>query len=174
MTPGTTGPSMTRRARGSPPDRSGGWLFRLLAERSVQVTGSVWLVANATILAFGRGTPPFDRPVVAGQSFADAVVAANVALVEVFFLMAVVYMLTRTSKVSMGQQALAETARSPHPRRAGPTSSVGRAGWAAAVAASRSSSSHRPSWRTPLTKNVGVPRTPLCRPLSTSSWTRSR
>jgi hypothetical protein len=91
-----TGRSVIRRASGASQARRGGWLPRLLAERSVQVTALAWLAVNAILLTFGADTPPFDRPGVAGESFVDAVVAANVALIEVFFLMAVVYALTRT------------------------------------------------------------------------------
>jgi hypothetical protein len=75
------------------------WFTILLLQRSVQITGIAWLVANALILVIAHGTLPFDRPALAGQSFASQVVFANLGLVEVFALMGLVYALTRKRSV---------------------------------------------------------------------------
>ena len=79
----------------TPPPVGRSWLAGLLAERSVQLALVGWALASALILVIARGSLPFDRPALAGQSVAIQVVAANVALLEVFGLMAVAYLLTR-------------------------------------------------------------------------------
>ena len=81
----------------SPRKRS--WFATLLSQRSVQITWIAWLVANVLILAIAQGTLPFNRPALAGQSFAYQVVFANLGLVEVFGLMGIVYALTRKRSV---------------------------------------------------------------------------
>ena len=79
----------------TPPPVGRSWLAGLLAERSVQLALVGWALTSALILVIARGSLPFDRPALAGQSVAIQVVAANVALLEVFGLMAVAYLLTR-------------------------------------------------------------------------------
>jgi hypothetical protein len=79
----------------TPPPVGRAWLADLLGERSVQVALVGWVAANALILAIARGSLPFDRPALVGQSVATQVAGANVALLEVFVLMAVAYALTR-------------------------------------------------------------------------------
>jgi hypothetical protein len=91
----TTPPSMPERNAPASPDRRGGWLRSLLADRGVQIAALMWLAVNAILLTLDGKTPPFDRPVVADQSLMDAVLSANAALIEVFLLMGVVYALTR-------------------------------------------------------------------------------
>lgn len=75
------------------------WFAALLSQRSVQITGIVWLVANVLIVVIAHGALPFDRPALAGKSFAYQVVFANLGLVEVFALMGLVYVLTRKRSV---------------------------------------------------------------------------
>jgi hypothetical protein len=79
------------------PPRSG--LSRLLSQRSVQLTIAAWVVANVAIVLLARGHLPFHRPLVADRPFASQLVFANVALVEVLLLMAVVYALTRRREI---------------------------------------------------------------------------
>jgi hypothetical protein len=63
-------------------------------ERSVQIAWLVWLIANVLILVIAQGSLPFNRPALAGQSFAEQVISANLGLLEIFLLMGIVYALT--------------------------------------------------------------------------------
>lgn len=66
-----------------------------LSQRSVRVTLAIWAVGNITALLLARGVLPFDRPVYSDKSMYLQLVFGNVALLEVFLLMAVVRFLTR-------------------------------------------------------------------------------
>jgi len=54
-----------------------------------------WTAANGAALALAGGYLPFDRPALAGASFAAQMASPSVALLEVFALMGVVWWLTR-------------------------------------------------------------------------------
>jgi hypothetical protein len=71
------------------------WLSGLLRERSVRVAVIGWVAANALAVAVGSGGLPFDWPALAGRSVSGRLVETNLALLEVFVLMGVVYRLTR-------------------------------------------------------------------------------
>jgi xanthosine utilization system XapX-like protein len=88
-------PTDLSRSFGTPHPQPRFWLARLLAERGVQLALVAWVVANALALVLARGTLPFDRPTLAGQTVTAQLMFANVALLEVFCLMGVVYGLTR-------------------------------------------------------------------------------
>jgi hypothetical protein len=79
------------------PQRPGGrsWLTALLAQRSVQITIVLWLAANVAVLALARGHLPFHRPSLHDASFASQLLSPNLAMVEVFLLIAVAFALTR-------------------------------------------------------------------------------
>jgi hypothetical protein len=88
-------PTDLSRSFGTPHPQPRFWLARLLAERGVQLALVAWVVSNALALVLARGTLPFDRPTLAGQTVTAQLMFANVALLEVFCLMGVVYGLTR-------------------------------------------------------------------------------
>src|SRR5262245_44404695 len=71
------------------------WLSRLLRERSVRVAAVGWVAANALVVAVGSGGLPFDWPTLPGRAASERLVETNLALLEVFALMGVVYLLTR-------------------------------------------------------------------------------
>jgi hypothetical protein len=75
------------------------WLAALLGQRSVQITIVAWLLANALVLTLARGHLPFHRPTVQGRPFSSQLIFANLALLEVLVLIAVVYALTRKRTV---------------------------------------------------------------------------
>ena len=81
------------------PPRQRSWPVTLFSQRSVQVTLLAWLMANALLVMLSQDKLPFDRPALGGISVAEQVVSANLALVEVFLLMGVVYALTRKRTV---------------------------------------------------------------------------
>jgi hypothetical protein len=62
--------------------------------RVVQVSVVLWVAANMAVLLLANGRLPFDRPAMAGMSFAGQVALPSLGLLEVFALMAVVYGLT--------------------------------------------------------------------------------
>jgi hypothetical protein len=71
-------------------------LIHLLSQRSVQFTILGWGGANALVLLVARGALPFDWP---DRTVLGRLIGANAALLEVAFLMLVVYALTRSRKV---------------------------------------------------------------------------
>jgi hypothetical protein len=81
------------------PGPGGSWWRRLLAQRSVQVVIWLWVLGNALIFALAGGHLPFHRPSVHDQPVGQQVVTANLALVEVLLLIALVYWLTRRRDV---------------------------------------------------------------------------
>jgi hypothetical protein len=68
--------------------------WRLLSERSVQVTAGLWMIAVLAVLVVGDGRLPFGRPVFEDLSFAAQLLFPTAALLEVLLLMGVVYWLT--------------------------------------------------------------------------------
>jgi hypothetical protein len=79
------------------------WLIRLVGQRSVQLTILGWVAANALVLLVAREALPFDWT---DRSVSSRLVGANLALLEVLVLMAVVHALTRGRRLP----ALAERA----------------------------------------------------------------
>jgi hypothetical protein len=61
---------------------------------AVQVAGALWIVANVAVILLAGGVLPFDRPVLADMPFVQQVALPSLGLIEVFALMAVVYVLT--------------------------------------------------------------------------------
>jgi hypothetical protein len=61
---------------------------------AVQVATVLWIVANVAIVLLAGGLLPFDRPAMAGMPFVQQVALPSFGLIEVFALMAVVYVLT--------------------------------------------------------------------------------
>jgi hypothetical protein len=61
---------------------------------AVQVAAALWIVANVAVVLLAGGLLPFDRPAMAGMPFVQQVALPSFGLIEVFALMAVVYVLT--------------------------------------------------------------------------------
>src|SRR5260221_9367898 len=61
---------------------------------AVQVAAALWIVANVAVLLLPGGVLPFDRPALADMPFVQQVALPSLGLIEVFALMAVVYVLT--------------------------------------------------------------------------------
>jgi hypothetical protein len=59
------------------------------------IFAGAWLVLTALVVLLAQGRLPFDRPALAGLSFAAQVAAPTLGLVEVFLLMGLVWLLTR-------------------------------------------------------------------------------
>jgi hypothetical protein len=61
---------------------------------AVQVAAVLWIVANVAVVLLAGGLLPFDRPAMAAMPFVQQVALPSFGLIEVFALMAVVYVLT--------------------------------------------------------------------------------
>jgi hypothetical protein len=61
---------------------------------TVQIAAGIWAAAILVVLVLGNGNLPFDRPALAGMSFAQQVALPNLGMIEIFALMAVIYALT--------------------------------------------------------------------------------
>jgi hypothetical protein len=77
----------------------GGLIRSAVLSRSVQIAVILWLVANVAVLMLAGGFLPFDRPALAGMSFNQQVALPSLGLIEIFVLMAVVYVLTSRRKI---------------------------------------------------------------------------
>jgi hypothetical protein len=62
---------------------------------AVLVAAGLWVAANVAVVLLADGRLPFDRPALAGMSFAQQLALPSMGLIEVFVLMTVVYFLTR-------------------------------------------------------------------------------
>src|SRR5439155_17254228 len=91
MTPDT-------RTRTAPPGRRS-WFTALLDQPSVRITVFAWTMAIVAVVALARGHLPFHRPAMHHASFGNQLLAPNLAMLEVFLLMAVVFALTRRRAV---------------------------------------------------------------------------
>ena len=70
--------------------------LRSIAVRpAVQVAALLWTIANLAVLLLADGFLPFDRPALAALPFVQQVAFPTLGLIEVFLLMAVVFLLTR-------------------------------------------------------------------------------
>ncbi len=67
------------------------WLIRLLSQRSVQVTLTLWVIAYLVVLVVAHGSLPFARPVLENVSFVTQLIGPIVSLLEVLALMGIVY-----------------------------------------------------------------------------------
>jgi hypothetical protein len=61
---------------------------------AIQVAAVLWIVANVAVLLLADGFLPFGRPAVANMPFIQQVALPTFGLIEIFVLMAVVYLLT--------------------------------------------------------------------------------
>jgi len=72
-----------------------GWFGRVVGEQSVRVAFVAWVAANVVVLVVARGHLPFHRPTLGDAPYVVQVLSPNVAILEVFGLIAVVFALTR-------------------------------------------------------------------------------
>jgi hypothetical protein len=70
-------------------------LRRLILDPAVQIAAGVWIFAYCAVLLLAGGRLPFDRPALAGVPFALQVAAPTIVMIQIFFLMAIIYWLTR-------------------------------------------------------------------------------
>jgi uncharacterized membrane protein YqjE len=69
--------------------------YRSVPPPAAQIAIAAWIVAHGVVLLIAGGRLPFDRPALAGIPFDLQVAAPTIGMIEVFFLMAVVYWMTR-------------------------------------------------------------------------------
>jgi hypothetical protein len=105
QTPGPPYPSLKRLARDA------------VRHPAVQIAAAIWVTANIAILALAGGTLPFDRPALADMSYTRQVALPSLGLIEIFALMAIVFLLTRrraipdvAARAPLRTQAARETA----------------------------------------------------------------
>jgi hypothetical protein len=70
-------------------------LRAVLHHRGVQGAAALWVCAMIAALRLARGSLPFDRPAVAKLPFRAQVIGPTVALIEVFVLMVLAFLVTR-------------------------------------------------------------------------------
>lgn len=71
-----------------------GLLGATILNRWVLIAIALWVLAHAVVLLLAGGQLPFDRPALAGLSFAHQLATPTVVLIEIVVLMALVYGLT--------------------------------------------------------------------------------
>ena len=70
-------------------------LRAVASHRGVQTAVALWVTGYIVVLWVARGSLPFDRPAVAQLPFAVQMAAPTVALIEIFVLMVLTFLLTR-------------------------------------------------------------------------------
>jgi hypothetical protein len=63
--------------------------------RGVQIAVVLWIVGNVAVVWLAHGSLPFDRPALARVPFAVQLAAPTIGMIEIFVLMAVVFLVTR-------------------------------------------------------------------------------
>ena len=98
----------------------GGQLRGIVSQPAVQVAALLWVVANVAALLLANGVLPFDRPAFAAMPFAQQMALPTLGLIEVFLLMAVVFVVTGrrvipdlAARAPPRVQAVRETDRAP-------------------------------------------------------------
>jgi hypothetical protein len=88
------------------PDAASGRAGSLLAalgavvrHRGVQLTAALWIGSTVAVLWLADGSLPFNRPAVAQLPFVAQVLGPTIALAEVFILMVVAFVVTRTRQI---------------------------------------------------------------------------
>jgi hypothetical protein len=71
-------------------------LRNVAGHRGVQTAVALWIVAYLVVLWLAHGSLPFDRPAVANLSFASQMAVPTIGMIEIFVLMALAFLLTRT------------------------------------------------------------------------------
>jgi hypothetical protein len=70
-----------------------------LSHRGVQSAAFLWITGYIVVLWLSHGSLPFDRPAIARLPFALQLAMPTIGMIEVFVLMAVTFLLTRTRTV---------------------------------------------------------------------------
>ena len=70
-------------------------LRRLILDPAVRIAVGVWVIAYCAVLLLADGRLPFDRPALAAVPFGLQVAAPTIGMIQIFFLMAIIYWLTR-------------------------------------------------------------------------------
>jgi len=79
----------------APTSSLGSGLRAIVSHRGVQIAGALWVAGYVVVLWLAHGRLPFDRPAVARVPFALQMAVPTVVLIEIFGLIAVVFLLTR-------------------------------------------------------------------------------
>jgi len=74
----------------------GSVLKAIVDHRGVQITAALWILSYLIVLWLAQGSLPFDRPAVAQLPFALQMAAPTITLLEIFILMGLVFLLTRS------------------------------------------------------------------------------
>jgi hypothetical protein len=73
----------------------GSALRAVVRHRGVQAAFALWVLAYIAALLLSRGSLPFDRPAVAQRPFAVQMAAPTIGMIQIFVLMAFVFIMTR-------------------------------------------------------------------------------
>jgi hypothetical protein len=71
----------------------------VVRHRGVQLTALLWIGSTIAVLLLAHGSLPFNRPAVAKLPFGAQVLGPTIALAEVFVLMVVAFVVTRTRQI---------------------------------------------------------------------------
>ena len=74
-------------------------LRAVASHRGVQTAVALWVIGHRVVLWLARGSLPFDRPAVAHLSFASQMAVPTVGMIEIFVLMVLAFLLTRTRAI---------------------------------------------------------------------------
>lgn len=92
------------------------WFTKIVRHQGVQLTLMLWILGHGMIVLLSNGALPFDRPAFAGIPFPLQILAPSVMMLEIFVLMGLGYMLTRSrplidvaARAPQRSQALRET-----------------------------------------------------------------
>jgi hypothetical protein len=77
----------------------GSVLRTIAGHRGVQTAACLWVVAYLVVLKLAHGSLPFDRPAVAHLSFASQMAVPTFGMIEIFVLMVLAFLLTRTRAI---------------------------------------------------------------------------
>jgi hypothetical protein len=81
------------------PQSLGAAIRAALRHRGIQAAIGLWICATVAVLLLAHGSLPFNRPAVATLPFAAQVVGPTIAMVEVFVLMIVAFLMTRNRAI---------------------------------------------------------------------------
>jgi hypothetical protein len=74
-------------------------IYAILAHRGVQLAAGLWVVGYLAVIGLAARHLPFDRPAIAHLPFALQMAAPSITLVEVFVLMGLAFLLTRSRAI---------------------------------------------------------------------------
>lgn len=79
--------------------RPDAWIRDFIRHRSVQLAIALWVGGIIAVLLLAKGSLPFQRPLLNGQSLATQLLSPSVALLEQLGLIALIFFLTRGRKI---------------------------------------------------------------------------